>query len=261
MVWLLCFWSLSTLSAEVRIVAHRGASKEAPENTLPAFALAWEQGADAIEGDFHLTRDGHIVCLHDSNTKKVADRNLVVADSTLAALRTLDVGLSHGQAFRGTVIPTLSEVFATVPDRRLIYVEIKCGPEIVPRLLEEIEKSQLQRKQIVVISFQKGVIRRVEAKAPDLKTMWLSGFRKDQTGRITPTAAEVLATLRSIKADGFSSSKDGVTKVLIDEIKRNGFEYHVWTVDDAATAKKFQRWGARSITTNVPGSLKAALIE
>ena len=69
------------------IVAHRGASGEAPENTIPAFNLAWKQGADAIEGDFHLTKDGHVVCIHDANTKKVAGKNLVVKDTTLAELK------------------------------------------------------------------------------------------------------------------------------------------------------------------------------
>lgn len=81
------------------IVAHRGASKEAPENTIPAFTLAWKQGADAVEGDFHLTADGYIVCIHDKDTKRVADRKLVVAESSLEDLRKLDV--------KETVIPTM----------------------------------------------------------------------------------------------------------------------------------------------------------
>lgn len=258
---LLLTWSVVPAVAEIRIVGHRGASRDAPENTLPAFALAWKQGADAIEGDFHLTKDGHIVCLHDGNTKKVADENLVVADSTLSQLRTLDVGRAHGEKFRGAVIPTLAEVFATVPTEGKIYVEVKCGPEIIPRLLEEIGQTQLAREQIVVISFQKEVIQQVEEKAPDLKTAWLSSFRKDPQGRISPSPTEILQTLRSIKADAFSSSKDRATQAMVEAVKRGGFEYHVWTVDDIASAKKFQKWGARSITTNVPGLLKGALTD
>jgi len=68
------------------IVAHRGSSFDAPENTLPAFRLAWEQGADAIEGDFLLTKDNKIVCIHDKTTKRFSDQNLVVAESTLEQL-------------------------------------------------------------------------------------------------------------------------------------------------------------------------------
>ena len=78
--------------AEVKIVAHRGASLDAPENTLAAFRLAWSQGADAIEGDFRLTKDGRIACLHDDTTQRTAGLDLTVADSTLAELRELDVG-------------------------------------------------------------------------------------------------------------------------------------------------------------------------
>ena len=96
------------------LVAHRGASKDAPENTLPAFELAWKQGADAIEGDFYLTKDGKIVCFHDGDTKKITGKKLVVKDSTLAELQALDVGEWRGKKFAGTRMPTLEQVLATV---------------------------------------------------------------------------------------------------------------------------------------------------
>lgn len=84
------------------IVAHRGASKRAPGNTLPAFELAWKQGADAIEGDFRLTKDGHVVCIHDETIKRTAGADLNVAQSTLSELRKLDVGAWFDPAFKGT---------------------------------------------------------------------------------------------------------------------------------------------------------------
>lgn len=74
------------------IVAHRGASYDAPENTLAAFRLAFEKDADGIEGDFYLTSDNRIVCIHDSDTERVAGKKLIVAKSTLAELKQLDVG-------------------------------------------------------------------------------------------------------------------------------------------------------------------------
>ena len=131
------------------IVAHRGASHDAPQNTIPAFKLAWEQGADAIEGDFHLTKDGHIVCIHDRDTKKVANANLVVSDSTLAELRQVDVGAWKDQAFAGVLIPTIAEVFSTIPQQKKIYIEVKCGPEIIPALLRGIDQSGLTDEQVV----------------------------------------------------------------------------------------------------------------
>src|SRR5271170_7325637 len=98
----------SSMVLAQQVIAHRGASYDAPENTLAAFRLAWQQGADGIEGDFYLTDDGEIVCLHDSDTGRTGDRKLSVGQSTLAQLRTVDVGVSKGEKFRGERIPTLA---------------------------------------------------------------------------------------------------------------------------------------------------------
>ena len=241
------------------IVAHRGASRQAPQNTLPAFKLAWESGADAIEGDFHLTGDGHIVCVHDDNMKRVSDKDLVIKESTLDELRGLDVGAYHDKHYRGTVIPTIAEVFSTIPDSKKIYIEIKCGTEIIPRLLEEIEKSGLKQEQIVVISFNTKVIQAFKVEAPRFKAFWLSVFEKDTSGKITPSIETVLDTLKQTKADGFSSHKDIISEQFIRRVMENGYEYHVWTVDDLKTARLFKNWGARSITTNVPDYMKKNL--
>lgn len=252
---------ISIHAEEPMIVAHRGASRDAPENTIPAFKLAWEQGADAIEGDFQLTKDGHIVCIHDKNTKRVSDRNLVIKESTLDELRELDVGAYRGKDYRGTVIPTIAEVFSIIPEQKKIYIEIKCGKEIIPNLFEEIRRSGLKREQIVVISSNKKVIREFKAKGPQFKAFWLSGFKKDKSGKITPSLETVLETLKQTKADGFSSSKDVISESFIRSVMEHGYEYHVWTVDDLETAKRFKNWGAKSITTNVPGYIKKNLVE
>ncbi|MDB4798829.1 glycerophosphodiester phosphodiesterase [Verrucomicrobia bacterium] len=250
--------SVSISAQEPMIVAHRGASKDAPENTLPAFRLAWEQGADAIEGDFHQTRDGRIVCIHDKDTKKVSDKNLLISDSTLAELRQLDVGAYHGSAFRGTVIPTIAEVFSIVPDQKKIFIEIKSDETIIPILLNEIKKSDLKLEQIVVISFNAKVIQTLKSKAPQYKASWLSGFKTDDTGEIMPTLESVLKTLKEIKAEGFSSHSD-IPRPFIKGIEEHGYEWHVWTVDDLNAARRFKKWGAKSITTNVPEHIKKNL--
>ena len=131
------------------VVAHRGASYDAPENTLPAFKLAWDQGADAIEGDFLLTKDGHIVCIHDRTTKRFCDQDLVVSKSTLKQLKVLDVGSWKNEKYAETRIPTISEVFSTVPDGKKIFVEVKCGIEIIEPLAKEIKKKKLGCERII----------------------------------------------------------------------------------------------------------------
>jgi len=241
------------------IVAHRGASRDAPENTIPAFELAWQQGADSIEGDFRLTRDGEIVCIHDKDTKRVAGRKLVVGESTLAELRELDVGTSRGEKFEGTTIPTIAEVFSTIPDGRKIYIEIKCGAEIIPPLLEEIEKSGLADEQIVVICFDRDVLRHIKTSAPQYKTSWLCSIKRDKSGKTRPSLDEVLGVLGEIDADGFSFGKDGVDRAFVEGIIAGGYEPHVWTVDNIETAARMKAWGVLSITTNVPGAVRKGL--
>ncbi|MDP3283814.1 MAG: glycerophosphodiester phosphodiesterase [Desulfobacterales bacterium] len=242
------------------IVAHRGASKQAPENTIPAFKLAWEQDADAIEGDFQLTKDGAIVCIHDKDTKRVSGVKKVIEESTLEDLRKLDAGSWFGEKWRGTQIPLISEVLATIPDGKKIYIEIKSGSEILPGLFEELTKSGLKKDQIVVISFDKDVIRNFKSKEKGIKASWLSDFKKDKfSGKTKPSLKEVIDVLRQTRADGFSSTHKFIDDTFIKEIQREGFEYHVWTVDDPETARRFKRLGAKSITTNLPGYMKKSL--
>ena len=243
------------------IVAHRGASKHAPENTIPAFKLAWAQGADAIEGDFYLTKDGAIVCIHDKDTKKVSGVKRVVEDSTLEELRKLDVGAWFGEKWKGTLIPTILEVFATIPDGKKIYIEIKSGSEILPRLFEELTRSGLKKSQVIVISFDKDVILKLKSKDPDIKAFWLSDFKRDNfSGRTEPSFNNVIDVLRQTGADGFSSTHKLIDDSFIKAIQSEGFEYHVWTVDDPETARRFKRLGAKSITTNLPDYIRKNLI-
>ena len=247
---------LSTvLASSPLIVAHRGASHDAPENTLPAFELAWKQGADAIEGDFHLTADGKILCIHDADTQRVSGTKLVVKDSTLTRLLELDAGAWFAPEWRGTRFPTFAQVAATVPAGKKFYIELKSGPEIVPPLLEELAKTKLAREQIVIISFHAEVIRVLKQQQPALTAYWLSSFRKSSP--LDPSAATVLETLRRIRADGFSSRADErLTPAYLEPLRAAGFSYHCWTVDDPALALRFQQIGAQSITTNRPAFLR-----
>lgn len=250
---------VSPLAAEPVLVAHRGASEDAPENTLPAFELAWEQGADAIEGDFHLTADERIVCIHDDDTKRTAGRDLKVASATLAELRTLDVGTWKGIQWAGTRIPTLEEVLATIPNGGQLFLEVKCGPEIVPVLLARLEEAGLAKDQVTVISFEEAVIRKFKKAAPDRPASWLCSIKK-RNGSVRPTLATILETLDTIGADAVSTSaRDGISREFVAGLRKQGFPHHVWTVNDAATARKFLELGSRTITTDRPGALRAEM--
>ncbi|MGD7654055.1 MAG: glycerophosphodiester phosphodiesterase [Verrucomicrobiales bacterium] len=250
--------SLLSASAAPVIVAHRGASHDAPENTLPSFKLAWRKHADAIEGDFYLTDDGRIVCIHDKDTKRVAGKKLTISESPLATLRTLDVGSWKGARWKGTTAPTLDEVLACVPAGKRILIEVKCGPEIIPAMLREIKASGLADDQVTVIAFDADVIAALKKQTNAYQAYWLTSFKK--RGSLNPGTDRILKTLKRINADGVSTKADPrITPQFVRAIKNAGYSYHVWTVDDASDAKRFETLGVDSITTNRPAFIRNAL--
>ena len=233
------------------IVAHRGASKDAPENTLEAFRLAWLQNADAIEGDFRLTKDDQIVCMHDENTLRTCGEKLIVSESSYSELCRLDASFQFDN-IPSQSVPLLSDVFKIVPDNKAVYIEVKCGPEIVPALITAIINSNLRKEQISIIAFDTSVIKALKSVAPHIKANLLYDVA------LPVDSSELLDRLKNTKADGLGSNNTN-SKELIDVITQAGFEYHSWTVDDSKTAKKLLEWGVNSITTNRPGYLKQQL--
>ncbi len=241
------------------IVAHRGASRDAPENTVPAFELAWEQQADAIEGDFQLTKDGEIVCIHDENTRRTTGVNMTVSESTLEELRQLDAGARHPSGITAARLPTIEEVLATVRGRKQVYIEIKCGEEIIDPLISALELSRIDCRQITVISFDSKVIHELKAASQNYKAMLLVHFRKSAGGHYRPKLKTILSRLEDIRADGLSTCSESMTEDFVRAVTDAGYEHHVWTVDDVDTALQFSSWGTKSITTNIPGEIRNGL--
>jgi glycerophosphoryl diester phosphodiesterase len=248
------------------IVAHRGASFDAPENTLAAFRLAWEQGADGAEGDFYLTADGKIACIHDPTTKRTTGgaAELEVAKTTLDELRKLDVGSWKNAKYAGERIPTLEEALALVPPGKLYYIEIKCGPEILPALEAALAKLPpgLKAEQLRIISFKADVIAGAKKRMPHIKAHWISGFKQDkETKAITPKVETVFKTLRETSADGFNGQANLQiwTPEFMAKLKDLKLETAAWTVDDPAVARTLTTMGIWGITTNKPGWLREQL--
>ena len=244
------------------IVAHRGASHEAPENTIAAFQLAWEKQADAIEGDFYVTKDNQIACIHDKTTRRVAPKHpeRTVATTTLDDLRQLDVGSWKHPRYSAERIPTLQEVLATVPDGKQIFVEIKCGTEILPLLQPQLDASGLQPDQIVIICFNQKVISECRRTMPKYRANWLTGYKEEQS-KWKPEQSEVLKTLKKSGATGLGTNANlnVVDRVFVNAVRDAGRECHVWTVNDAESAKRFAELGVHSITTDSPGFIRNAL--
>lgn len=240
------------------IVAHRGASHDAPENTLAAFLLAWEQGADGIEGDFHLTSDGRVICLHDDDFKRVAGDPRKVAEMTFDEARSLDVGGWKSPQFKGQRAPSLVEVMATVPAGKHAFIELKAGPEIVGPMLRELDRTAVSLDQIVVISFKQATILECKRRVPRLHCHWLTSFKR-KDGQWNPTPEEIAATASECRADGVGLQAN---REAFDASawKATGLkEFHVWTVDAPEVARFYSGLGARGITTNRPDWLREQL--
>lgn len=242
------------------IIGHRGASREAPENTLASFALAFAQGADGVEADFRLTRDGEIVCLHDDSTARTAGVDLKVEEVTLSELRRLELGGWKGAEWTGERIPTLKEVLGALPEGKLLFVELKSGAEIVAALATVLAESAVPAGQIRFLSFDAGLIGLVKERLPGYRACWLTDYRFRGVWR--PSRAEVLATLQACGADGLASrDRTILDAALVDALRERRMEIHVWTVDAAAAARRLVELGVDSIMTNRPGWLRRAITQ
>jgi glycerophosphoryl diester phosphodiesterase len=242
----------------VQIIAHRGASFDAPENTLTAIRLGWEQGADGVEFDVRLSRDGQIVVIHDADTKRLAGVDRLVADQTLAELKQLDVGRWQGPQFAGEQIPTLAEALWIVPSGKKAFIELKCGPEIIPPLKRVLADSQLEPIQTVVISFATEVVSSVKAELPDVPAFWVVRLR-DSTGP-TWTVDALIENAKTTKADGLDLSADPmITADVVRRMTAEGLPVYVWTVNDPAVARQMHAAGVAGIATDRPGWLRKEL--
>ena len=248
----------------VDIVAHRGASHDAPENTLAAEKLAWKQNADAVETDIYLTKDGQLIVSHDKTTKRTAGRDAAIADLTLAELRELDAGAWKGAQFKGEKLPTLDEQIALIPAGKRMFVEIKIGPEIVPELERSLARTGANEKNITIISFNYDTLKEVRKKLPKYSTQYLVGYKapdpKTPNAKKQPTIDEVIAEAKTAKLTGLDLQHTWpLTRADVKKIKDAGLELHVWTVDDIPIAKHWIELGVASITTNRPGFLREQL--
>ena len=240
----------------VEVIGHRGASSEAPENTLAANRLAFQQNADGIEIDVRLTKDHKLVCMHDKSTRRTADQELVIKESTLKKLKSLDVGLWKGMKWKGETIPTLEEVLEEIPENKSIFIEIKTGTESIDPLIEDIQKSKIDSGCITVISFHQEVVKEVKQSMDSLNVNLLIAF----SGPEEVSNEEVLQKLTEFKLDGVGAENHSkLSHAFVAPILEANKKVHVWTVDDIEQAKAYKQLGLSSITTNVPQLIRSAL--
>jgi len=248
-------------AARPELIAHRGESHDAPENTLAAFRLAWDRNVPAIELDVHLTRDGRLVCLHDADTKRIAGVSRVVQDTALAELRTLDVGSWKDPRWKGERIPTLEEVLATIPDAGRCLIEVKVGPEAVPALSRAIRDAGKRPAQLAIISFNAETLVEVRRQLPELETYLVASFRRDQArGAWQPTIEALIQQAQSLGVRGLNLAHAGpLDRDAVQRIQAAGLKLFAWTIDDVRRAQALADWGADGITSNRAAFLRQHL--
>lgn len=260
-VFLITFSCLADASLHaVEIIAHRGASHDAPENTLAALKLGWQQNADADELDIHLTSDGQIILSHDPNTKRITGVDKAVAAQTLAELREQDAGRWKGEPWAGEKMPTLAEALATIPEGKRMFIEIKSGPEILPELERVIAASGRKSEQLVIIGFNYATMQQAKRRFPQLPVFWLQSVEADKkTGRL-PSLDELIQKAKAASLDGLNLNfKFPIDAAFVEKVRGAGLRLYVWTVDDARIARQLAAAGVDGITTNRPEWLRREL--
>ena len=243
----------------MEIIAHRGASYLAPENTLASVRLGFELGADAVEVDVWQSSDGRVVAIHDADTERVSGRRLVVSETSFEELRAVEVGAWKHERFRGERIPSLEEVLALIPDGRRLFIEVKCGPEVVPALAGVLAASGKGSEQTPVISFDLEVVRAVKAALPALEVSFLAEWRPSE-GLEPPTVEELISLARGAGLDGLDLQAPGpYDAAFIAKIRAAGLKLYVWTVDDPILGAELGSLGVDGITTNRPAWMRRQL--
>jgi len=226
--------------------AHRGASFCAPENTLTAFAYAVESGADGLELDVHLSRDGVPVVIHDETLERTTDGCGPVVEMTLQQLQQLDAGSWFSTEFAGESIPTLDEVLQVFGGQLRLNLELKdfhAGMTVLELL------SQHPSADIVVSSFNYDLLQRLRSEDGHLPLAVL--FDSGNWRRAVEIAME-------LSACSFHPEANLVSRPMVAACARAGLPVHVWTVDHGSVAKSMVRAGVSGFFANDPLTLRAA---
>ena len=237
------------------LIAHRGESDDAPENTLPAYKMAVDRGF-GFECDVYLSKDGRVFTFHDRDLKRTtagANTNKC-ADVTWDEISRLDVGgwgKWKGSKYSPTRPALLEEVLTLARDGRYIYVEVKPGPEIVPHIRKVFAaQKKATPRNTLFISFEKATCKALKEQMPEYKVYWITSSKHWETPGYPPvTAKDVIAAMRETGADGVDCHFDPtvVTPEMVAEVRKAGYEFHVWTVDRLEdTEEAFWIWGKSS---------------
>lgn len=240
---------------QIRIFAHRGFSSVAPENTMAAFRQAAEAGADGLELDVHLTKDGEVVVIHDETVKRTTDGRGRVRDLTLMEIRRLDAGSWFGKEFAGERIPVLQEVLELAAERNLwLNIELKNNKFSYPTLEEKVLEATDRfgrREKTIFSSFNHHSLRRLKEQHPEVDVAILY-------------MANLIDPWDYARRTGVSSVhpyRPSVTKKMVEHCQGAGLFVRPFTVNQAREMRRLAGWGVDAIITDKVDLLTEVLAE
>lgn len=242
------------------ILAHRGANKVAPQNTIPAFRKALDFRADGIETDVHLSKDGEIVICHNYTVDATSNGKGLISDMTFDELRKLDFGSYFSSEFKGVTLPTLSELLDVVRDMSLINIEIKAPKtknDLVKKVIEKVHEFGVQNNTIISC-FDPECIFESKQIDPSIKTGFLY-----ETGELGTeiTNFGVVKYCKQLNADAAHPEHILMTEGLVKELHTENIAVNPWTVNEYEDIIKYTKWGCDALITNVPDYARKVLEE
>jgi glycerophosphoryl diester phosphodiesterase len=242
------------------IIAHRGDSAHRPENTLASFASALEVGADIVELDVQLTKDGAVAVIHDPTVDRTTSGSGRVAELTLQQLRALSAGYPSrfGSTYAGERVPTLPEVLAFLKGRARALIEIKreavsddAAGGIEALTVEAVRRAEMTG-DVALISFESRALLRCRELGPEIKRGHL--FHRG-------TPAEVVAGARAVECDLVMPEKGMLSDELMRMAREARLNVSTWVIDDPAELRALLRYDLFAIGTNRPGVLLEETLE
>ncbi|MEO7298058.1 MAG: glycerophosphodiester phosphodiesterase [Verrucomicrobiota bacterium] len=269
-----CVMGIATFTSfAAEIIAHRGASHDAPENTLASFKLGYQQNADGDELDIHLTKDEKLVVMHDFDTKRIAGVEGKIMDKTFKEIRALEVGKWGDWKDKGfsEKIPTLAEALDLIPEGKKFFIEIKCHDgnpaeaariitKTIPELKKVLQKSGKQAAQTPIITFHYDVAKAAKEKLSEHEVYWLVAWSKDKITGEYPKLDALIEKTKAAKLDGVDLNFGfPIDKAFVEKVHGAGLKLYTWTVDDPVVARAEVEAGVDGITTNRPDWLREQL--
>jgi len=231
------------------VIAHRGASSYAPENTCAAFDLALQMGGSHIELDVDSTSDGYMVVIHDDTVDRTTNGSGRVTNHTLAALRELDAGAWYGATFAGERIPLFEEVLRRYKGRAHVHTEIKGHSTYLSHRTADLIRQHDMVDEITITSFQKIRLEEIRAYAPELPTGWL----------VTEVNETKIAQAQAMGLTQLCPRANTVTPALVRHLHAEGFVVRAWGVTTEELMQRVVQAGADGMTVNFPDKLIAYL--